>query len=144
MIVRFIGRAGSARGRALANRPSTRCRLACDDRSVSISILDRELFSEAEAARLLRVAQSTLHYWLEGGTKRGKTYPPVVRAEPRDERTVTWAEFVEAGLLREYRRELRVPMMELRAFIDRLPDVTANRRSARRRIRPKAAAMEMS
>jgi uncharacterized protein (DUF433 family) len=32
---------------------------------------------------------------------------------------VTWAEFVEAGLLRSY-RNLRVPMNELRAFIDRL------------------------
>ena len=33
-------------------------------------------------------------------------------------RPVTWAEFVEAGLLRAYRRH--VPMAELRAFIDRL------------------------
>jgi hypothetical protein len=40
---------------------------------MNVSILERELFSEAEAARLLRVAQGTLHYWLEGGTKRGKT-----------------------------------------------------------------------
>jgi uncharacterized protein (DUF433 family) len=46
----------------------------------------------------------------------------VIRAEPRAARTVTWAEFVEAGLLREYRRELLVPMVELRAFIDRLRD----------------------
>jgi uncharacterized protein (DUF433 family) len=36
--------------------------------------------------------------------------------------TVTWAEFVEAGLLRQYRRELDVPMPELRAFIDALRD----------------------
>ena len=40
------------------------------------SVLDREMFSEAEAARLLRVPQSTLHYWLEGGVRRGKTYKP--------------------------------------------------------------------
>ena len=33
---------------------------------------------------------------------------------------MTWAEFVEAGLLREYRRTHRVPMVELRAFIDLL------------------------
>jgi hypothetical protein len=33
---------------------------------------------------------------------------------------VTWAEFVEAGLLRSYRRDLGVRMAELRAFIDRL------------------------
>lgn len=35
---------------------------------------------------------------------------------------MTWAEFVEAALLREYRRTLNVPMAELRAFIDLLCD----------------------
>ena len=33
---------------------------------------------------------------------------------------VTWAEFVEAGLLRQYRRALKVPLPELRVFIDLL------------------------
>lgn len=84
------------------------------------TVLDRELFSEAEAARHLGVAQGTLHYWLEGGDRRGKTYLPVIRPEPRDRRSVTWAEFVEAGLLRQYRQDHRVPMPELRAFIERL------------------------
>ena len=32
----------------------------------------------------------------------------------------TWAEFVEAGLLRSYRREHDVPLKELRDFIERL------------------------
>lgn len=82
-----------------------------------VSILDRETYSEAEAARLLRMAQSTLHYWLEGDERPGKTYKPVIRVEPRGRRVVTWAEFIEAGLLRQY-RNLRVPMLELRNFID--------------------------
>lgn len=86
-----------------------------------LAVLDREMFAEAEAARLLRVAQSTLHYWLEGGRQRGRAYRPVIRVEPTASRTVTWAEFVEAGLLRGY-RERRVPMAELRAFIDELRD----------------------
>jgi hypothetical protein len=84
------------------------------------SVLEREMFSEAEAARLLRVPQSTLHYWLDGGEYRRKTYKPVIRLHPRGDRLVTWAEFVEAGLLREYRRTHRVPMAELRTFIDLL------------------------
>ena len=84
------------------------------------TVLNRDIFSEAEAARLLRVAQSTLHYWLDGGERRGRIYPPVIRVEARGERQVTWAEFVEAGLLRSYRRDLQVPMTELRAFIDYL------------------------
>lgn len=87
---------------------------------MSVTVLDRELFSEAEAARLLRVAQGTLNYWLNGGQRRGRTYPPVIRSQPRDERVVTWAEFVEAGLLRGYRRDLQVPMLEVRTFVDLL------------------------
>ncbi len=83
-------------------------------------VLDREMYAEAEAARLLRVPQQTLHYWLEGGERRGKLYRPVLRVEPRGTRQVTWAEFVEAALLREYRRTHSVPMNELRNFIDRL------------------------
>jgi uncharacterized protein (DUF433 family) len=85
-----------------------------------ISVLDREMYTEAEAARLLHIAQSTLHYWLEGGEYRGKTYRPIIRETARGIRTVTWAEFVEAGLLREYRRTHRVPMLELRKFVDEL------------------------
>jgi uncharacterized protein (DUF433 family) len=87
---------------------------------MGVNVLEREMFSEAEAARLLRVPQNTLNYWLEGGDYRGRRYRPVIREVPRSSRaSVTWAEFVEAGLLREYRRK-RVPMAELRAFIDRM------------------------
>jgi uncharacterized protein (DUF433 family) len=85
-----------------------------------MSVLEREMYSEAEAARYLRMPQSTLNYWLEGGTRRGRTYRPVIRTEPRGRRApVTWAEFVEAGLLRSYRHR-GIPMAELRTFIDLL------------------------
>jgi hypothetical protein len=46
----------------------------------------------------------------------------VIRIEPTGSRNVTWAEFVEAGLLRSYRRDHDVPLKELRDFIDRLRD----------------------
>lgn len=82
-------------------------------------MLNREMYSVAEAARYLRVPQSTLFYWLEGGKRRTKVYAPVIRPEPTGSRVVTWAEFIEAGLLRSYRRE-GIPMAELRAFIDEL------------------------
>lgn len=86
---------------------------------MALTILDREMYSESTAARLLRVAPSTLHWWLEG---RPPKYRPVIRPEPTSSRTVTWAEFVEAGLLRSYRRDHEVPLRELRDFIDRLRD----------------------
>ena len=88
---------------------------------MGVSVLDREMFSEAAAARLLGVSQATLNYWLEGGTYRGRQYKPVIREQPRGGRApVTWAEFVEAGLLRQYRRIHRIPMAEVRAFIDQM------------------------
>ncbi len=50
----------------------------------SLSLLEREMYSEAEAARLLGVPQATLHYWLDGKTGRGgKIHPPVIRSEPK-------------------------------------------------------------
>lgn len=89
---------------------------------MALTVLEREMYTEAAAARLLGVAQSTLNYWLEGGERRGKIYKPVIRVEPRGSRAaVTWGEFVEAGLLREYRRR-SVPMLELRTFIDMIRD----------------------
>jgi uncharacterized protein (DUF433 family) len=81
------------------------------------------MYTEVAAARLLDVPPRTLNYWLEGGVRQGTQYKPVIRAEPRGGHApVTWAEFVEAGLLREYRRTHGVPMAELRAFIDKLRD----------------------
>jgi uncharacterized protein (DUF433 family) len=85
---------------------------------MGVTVLDRKMFTEAAAARLLGVPQRTLNYWLEGGERRGRLYKPVIRIEPKgDHPPVTWAEFIEAGLLREYRKA-QVPMAELRAFID--------------------------
>lgn len=86
---------------------------------MSVTLLQREMYTESVAARLLRVAPSTLHWWLEGRPPR---YRPVIRPEPTGSRVVTWAEFVEASLLRSYRRDHEVPLRELRDFIDLLRD----------------------
>lgn len=85
-------------------------------------MLTCEMYSEAEAARLLRVSQGTLHYWLEGKVYRRVTYDPILRTEATGKRTLTWAEFIEAGMLRQYRRDWKVPMAELRQFIVILRD----------------------
>jgi uncharacterized protein (DUF433 family) len=86
---------------------------------VESTVLDREFYPTREAARLLRVPESTLRWWLEGRSIRGKLYPPVLREEAKGSSLVTWGEFVEAGYLREYRRR-DVPLGELRRFIDSL------------------------
>lgn len=89
--------------------------------SVSVSVLDRPLYSVTEAARLLTVPTTTLKRWLQGHAIRGTEYAPVIRAERNDSDEVTWGEFVEAGYLREYRRN-QVPLQQLRPFIDALRD----------------------
>jgi len=53
---------------------------------MSVTVLDREMYTEAAAARLLGLPQGTLNYWLEGGERRGKVYRPVIRVEPRGDR----------------------------------------------------------
>lgn len=88
----------------------------------STSILEAELYSEPEAARLLGLPTSTLHYWLHGAKRGRNTYQPVLRPEPIDRRWVSWAEFIEAGWLSAYRRGKNVPMVELRSFISDLRD----------------------
>jgi uncharacterized protein (DUF433 family) len=88
----------------------------CQNRGMSVSVLEREMYSEAEAARLLRVPRPTLHYWLEGKVYGGREHPPVIRPEPTGKKTATWAEFVESALLSQYRRR-RVPLDHVRQFI---------------------------
>lgn len=92
--------------------------------AMAVSLLERELYSVAEAAQLLttpnrRVHPQTLRRWLEGDVRKGTVYPPVIRPEPTGSDAVTWAEFVEADLLAEYRHK-SVPLQRLRPLIDGL------------------------
>lgn len=69
-------------------------------------------YSLAEAARLLQISSSKLRWWLEGSVRGPRRYPPVLRAQPTGASEVTWGEFIEAALLREYRKHL--PLQRLR------------------------------
>lgn len=82
-------------------------------------LLERQLYTVGEAARLLRLPSSTLRRWLEGFTAGGRFYEPVIRPQPTGSDVVTWAEFVEAGFLREYRAK-RVSLQHLRPVIDQM------------------------
>lgn len=80
---------------------------------------NRLRYSLSEAARYLQVHASTLRWWLEGGKRGERAYPPVLREEPTGAFELTWYEFLEAGWLREYRghlslRRLRPLIMSLR------------------------------
>jgi uncharacterized protein (DUF433 family) len=82
-------------------------------------LLERQLYTVAEAARLLMISSTKLRRWLEGFTTAGRFYPPVIRPERTGSDVVTWAEFVEAGFLREYRAK-RVSLQHLRPVIDEM------------------------
>ena len=75
-------------------------------------------YSSSEAARFLRVHPSTLRWWLEGGKRGGKIYPPVLRDGAIGSSDLTWYEFIEAGWLSEYRRH--VPLRWLRPLVSAL------------------------
>ncbi len=77
-------------------------------------MINQEIYTVAEAARLLEIHPGTLRWWLEG---RGHI-PPVLRTEPSGSPNVTWGEFVEARYLREYRRFRS--LQQLRPVIERL------------------------
>jgi uncharacterized protein (DUF433 family) len=84
---------------------------------MSADILERELYSVREAARLLRLPPAKLRRWLDGAKVGGRPYAPVIREAPTGSDVVTWAEFVEAGFLREY-RDRRVSLQHMRPMID--------------------------
>lgn len=79
-------------------------------------MLNRPLYSFAEAARLLDLSASKLRSWVDGTVRKGVEYPPVIRPRRTGNDYVTWAEFVEAGFLREYRT--RLSLQRLRPLIE--------------------------
>lgn len=70
---------------------------------MATTVLEREVYSMGEAARLLGVTTQRLRGWVDGYNRGRTEYGPVIRPERTGNEAVTWGEFVEAGYLREYR-----------------------------------------
>jgi uncharacterized protein (DUF433 family) len=83
-------------------------------------LLDVELYALSEAARLLQLTTITLKRWLEGGNVSGTFYAPVIREQPTGSDVVTWGEFLEAGMLAEYRKKRKIALQRIRPFVDDL------------------------
>lgn len=81
-------------------------------------MLEREIYEVREAASLLALPVRTLKNWLDGYAARGKAYRPVLREAPTGSDLLTWGEFVEAGYLTEYRRVQKIPLPDIRDYID--------------------------
>lgn len=85
----------------------------------AISILERPVYGVSEAAAILGLRAARARAWLDGYTRHGVVYPPVIRPDATGDDTVTWGEFVELGYLRGYRNK-GVPLQRLRPVIDEL------------------------
>jgi uncharacterized protein (DUF433 family) len=87
--------------------------------NATIDLLEHAVYGLGQVDRLLGLKGGTAKRWIEGYTRGGKTYPPVVREQPTAQEIVTWGEFVETRLLAEF-RDAGVPTVRLRPAVERL------------------------
>ena len=77
------------------------------------------MYGMPQVDRLLGLAGGTARRWIDGYTRAGKPYPPVIREESTGAAIATWGEFVETRLLAEY-RDAGVPLIRMRPAIGAL------------------------
>lgn len=79
----------------------------------------RPLYAFGTVDALLGLKPGTSGRWINGYTRSGRTYEPVIRPEPTETLIATWGETVECRLLSEY-RTAGVPLVNLRPVVARL------------------------
>lgn len=91
------------------------------------SLLDRAMYTYSDVDRHLGLHSGTSRRWLNGYTRGGTEYEPVLREGPVPADSVTWGEFVETRLLSEFRdqgvslQRLRPAVLQLRKEFGRYP-----------------------
>jgi uncharacterized protein (DUF433 family) len=86
---------------------------------MTLDLLDRPIYTYADVDRLVGLNGGTARRWLEGYSRGGKSYEPVLREKPTGSDVATWGELVEARLLAEFRSR-HVPIQRMRPAIVRL------------------------
>ena len=86
---------------------------------VVANLLDRKVYTYAQIDDLLGLRTSTAQRWIDGYTRQGRTYAPVIREHGTGAAVATWGEFVECRFLAEY-REAGVPMLHMRPVVEKL------------------------
>lgn len=84
-----------------------------------VDLLSRPVYGMSQVDRLLGLYAGTARRWIDGYSRAGRSYPPVVRERRTGEDIATWGEFVETRLLSEY-RDAGVPMLRMRPVVERL------------------------
>lgn len=86
---------------------------------MTMQLLERRIYDMEQVDRLLQLRAGTARRWIDGYTRSGKTYPPIIRPESTGDSTVSWGEFVEARYVRQFRTD-GVPVQRLRPAIERM------------------------
>lgn len=90
----------------------------CHSMAVSVtSLLDRQIYLYSEVDHLVGLRSGTARRWINGYTRSGRDYAPILREQPQTTEWVTWGEFVETRILAEYRDQKSVPTAQLRAAV---------------------------
>lgn len=87
----------------------------------SVPVLERRIYGMRDIDLYLRLPAGTARRWIDGYTRAGKSYPPVIREEQSGDETASWGEVVETRLLSEY-RDRGVSVQRLRPAVQRLRD----------------------
>jgi hypothetical protein len=91
-----------------------------------VPLLDRRLYGYGEVDRILDLPAGTARRWIDGYSRRGRQYQPVIRVEPLGpEAAVTWGESIETYYLSRLRASDRpIPWLEIREAVLRLRSET--------------------
>lgn len=79
---------------------------------VVVDLLDRPVYGFRQVDRVPALGAGTTARWVDGYTRAGKPYDPVVREKRTGSELVTWGEFVEVRPLAEF-RDADVPLVRL-------------------------------
>lgn len=82
-----------------------------------VDLLARPVYGVGQVDRILGLRPGTSRRWIDGYSRGGKSYPPVIREQPTGADIVTWGEFVETRLLAQY-RDAGVPLIRMRPAVD--------------------------
>ncbi len=93
----------------------------CDSVRVTVTnLLYRDVYLYNEVDRLTGLRAGTARRWINGYSRNGRDYAPILREHPQETEWVTWGEFVEARILAEYRDQKAIKTTRLRAAVDTL------------------------
>ena len=84
-----------------------------------VDLLERPVYGVKQVDRILGLHAGTALRWIDGYSRGGREYPPVVRSSRTGDELITWGEFVETRLLAEY-RDQGIPIVRLREVVERL------------------------